>query len=161
MNELWGAEVATLSRALQRFFRKRVRDEADDLLQQTFVQLVESQQSLRDERARYAFAFAIARRVLFAHFRRLERRLSFECDIDGSEDAPGLADDVIDGESQALFRLRVANLPKGLRDVVQMSFWDGMSRSEIADSLGVPSGTVASRLRRSLGLLRQELQDGT
>ena len=161
MNEAWGAEVAILLRVLQRFFRRRVRDEADDLLQQTLIQLVESHQSLRDEGARYSFAFVIARRVLSAHFRRLERRLSFECDIDGSEDTPDLAEDVIDGESEALFRLRVANLPKELRDVVQMSFWDGMTRSEIAHSLGVPSGTVASRLRRSLWLLRKEIQDGT
>lgn len=157
----WETDVEALRRSLQHFFQKRAHRDSEDLLQQTMVELVEAKERLRDERARFAYAFAIARRVLFAHFRQSERNLSVERDVDPADCSANGSTPFTDQESQTWFRLTLAGLPEGVRSVVYMSYWDGMSRAEIAASLGLPTGTVASRLRRGLGLLRRGLQKGT
>ena len=45
-------------------------------------------------------------------------------------------------------------LPNDQREVVQLSFMQGLSHQEISDKLDIPLGTVKSRLRLSFGKLR-------
>ncbi|WP_366936250.1 sigma factor-like helix-turn-helix DNA-binding protein [uncultured Nitratireductor sp.] len=48
--------------------------------------------------------------------------------------------------------------PEQLR-VVQLSFYEGMAHAEISAVLGLPLGTVKSRLRLAFGRLRELLED--
>jgi RNA polymerase sigma-70 factor (ECF subfamily) len=50
----------------------------------------------------------------------------------------------------------VANLPESHREVVLMRFVDGFSLEEIAAALGIPLGTVKSRLHNALATLRAD-----
>jgi RNA polymerase sigma-70 factor (ECF subfamily) len=50
----------------------------------------------------------------------------------------------------------VAGLPHGQREVLELRFVDGFTLGEIADTLGVPLGTVKSRLHNALAALREE-----
>ena len=56
-------------------------------------------------------------------------------------------------------RLRgvLATLPEDQRAVIVCAFFDGLSSSEIADELGIPIGTVKSRVRSAMTKLRQAL----
>lgn len=52
----------------------------------------------------------------------------------------------------------VARLPARERAVVVLRFWEDLSESSIAETLGWPNGTVKSTLHRALKRLREELQ---
>jgi len=51
----------------------------------------------------------------------------------------------------------LATLPAAQREALELAYWGGLSQSDIADRLGVPLGTVKSRIRLALVALRREL----
>jgi len=53
----------------------------------------------------------------------------------------------------------VTELPKAQREVILLRFYGGRSCPEIARQLGVPVGTITSRLSRAYSLLREALRD--
>ena len=53
----------------------------------------------------------------------------------------------------------VARLPEELKDVVILRYFAGYTLQETADLLALPRGTVATRQRRALQLLRLELEE--
>lgn len=53
----------------------------------------------------------------------------------------------------------VRHLPKELQDVVILRFFAGYTVAETAQALGIPAGTVSTRQRRALQLLRLELEE--
>jgi RNA polymerase sigma-70 factor (ECF subfamily) len=53
----------------------------------------------------------------------------------------------------------IGDLPEDQREVVQLSFIEGLSHQEISDAIGIPLGTVKSRLRLSFEKLRHALGD--
>ncbi len=73
----------------------------------------------------------------------------------------GQAEQIRDtSESEDAGRTRVteavASLPEPQRDVVVLRFVDGLKLQEIAERLGIPSGTVKSRLHNALRALREQ-----
>jgi RNA polymerase sigma-70 factor (ECF subfamily) len=53
----------------------------------------------------------------------------------------------------------IGDLPEDQREVVRLSFIEGLSHQEISDAIGIPPGTVKSRLRLSFEKLRHTLGD--
>ncbi|HBL13112.1 MAG TPA: RNA polymerase subunit sigma [Cyanobacteria bacterium UBA11162] len=53
----------------------------------------------------------------------------------------------------------LAQLSDNQRQILEMSYYDGLSQSEIAQQLDIPLGTVKTRSRQGLLKLRQTLQD--
>jgi RNA polymerase sigma-70 factor (ECF subfamily) len=65
----------------------------------------------------------------------------------------------IAGETQAEVRAALATLDPGEREVVTCRYLLDLSEAETAAALGIPSGTVKSRLHRGLRRLRDHLGD--
>lgn len=54
----------------------------------------------------------------------------------------------------------IQKLPKELKDVVILRFFSGLTQAKTAETLGTPQGTVATRQRKALQLLKLELEEG-
>ena len=74
----------------------------------------------------------------------------------GSVPAPEVA--ALAGETQREVRTALAGLDEGERLVVTCRYLLGLSESETAAALGIPAGTVKSRLHRGLRRLRERLE---
>lgn len=68
---------------------------------------------------------------------------------------------VLDDDEATRRRLRdaLARLPEAQRAVVELAYFEGLTHRMIAERLGLPDGTVKSRLRLGLGHLRDHLRD--
>jgi RNA polymerase sigma-70 factor (ECF subfamily) len=55
----------------------------------------------------------------------------------------------------------VQSLPMEQRQLIDLAYYKGMSQSEIAEALGLPLGTVKTRLRTAMQSLRREWLDET
>ena len=64
----------------------------------------------------------------------------------------------LDGEK---VREALAVLPEDQREAVNMAYYQGLTHSEISERLGVPLGTVKSRLRLALDKMRVALDTGS
>jgi RNA polymerase sigma-70 factor (ECF subfamily) len=54
--------------------------------------------------------------------------------------------------------MAMEELPPEQRQVLEVAYWNGLSQSEIAESLGMPLGTVKTRMRLGMIRLRDILQ---
>ena len=69
-------------------------------------------------------------------------------------DPPAAPEDAPAGEALRCLAAMVSELPVGQREVLILRFGDGLSLAEISEALGVPLGTVKSRLHNALQALR-------
>lgn len=64
----------------------------------------------------------------------------------------------IENYDQLPLREAIQKLPEELRNVIILRFFAGYTQAETAESLQIPQGTVATRQRKALGLLRLDLE---
>ena len=62
-------------------------------------------------------------------------------------------------ERQDRVRVALSTLPEDQHEVVSLSYLEGLSHSEIADRLGLPLGTVKSRMRLAYQKIREAVED--
>jgi RNA polymerase sigma-70 factor (ECF subfamily) len=109
--------------------------------------------------------YGIATNLLAKHRRREARRLHAVARLAAHRLPPvDLADGVSGAVDAAdlwpLVADAVTALPEAERDALVLHVWEGLSYDEVADALGIPIGTVRSRLNRARGRLR-ELADAS
>lgn len=104
-----------------------------------------------------AWVFAIATHARIDRLRR-DKHLARSVDID--DETPLMVVEADEGATDAVRLSRiVANLPEEQRRIVQLSFYSDMPHAEIASRLGIPLGTVKSRIRLAISKLRHALSD--
>lgn len=104
--------------------------------------------------------FTIARNLRIDAFRRRNHPELDPNDPALVPDQPVSADTVVAQKQDAL-RIRKAldALPEEQREVLHLSFFDDQTHTEISDTLGIPLGTVKSRIRLAFGRIRTTLED--
>jgi RNA polymerase sigma factor (sigma-70 family) len=110
-----------------------------------------------DETARL-WLYGVARRVLANHRRGLLRRerLGERLRRQLVSVVPDLSDAV---DSAGTIRQAMAELSEADRELIMLTSWEDLDPQEIAVVLGVPAGTVRTRLHRARGRLRKVLGD--
>lgn len=163
LRRIWFREEILPHEAKLRDFVRRVgrgRVDVDDLVQDTLVRLISSQ-NWRQIAQPAAFMRATARNLVIDALRR-EKVVAI--DMPGDLDGPGFVDRTPDAEralmaKQELSRLAaaVAELPQQQRRVFTLRKVYGLSLSAIADRLGLSVSTVEKHLVRSLRACSQRL----
>jgi RNA polymerase sigma-70 factor (ECF subfamily) len=124
---------------------------ADDAAQQVFC-IAARKLAAIDNGAERAFLFGIARGVA-ANVRRAQTRAPEPIDPGLLEDwhdhSPDAEQVLEDREARAILDGVLASMPEDLRTVFVLFELEEMSMAEIAPMIGIPPGTVASRLRRA------------
>jgi RNA polymerase sigma-70 factor (ECF subfamily) len=127
------------------------RDDALDVLQDTFVYLLRKFPGFRLTAGMRTFLYPVVKNLSISS-RRKSRRLLLESDALDAIAVPGEA--VPAGRSELAAVL--STLPGIHREVLLMRFVDDMTLDEIAAALGIPLGTVKSRLHDALVTLRED-----
>ncbi|MCC9624708.1 sigma-70 family RNA polymerase sigma factor [Thalassospira sp. MA62] len=104
--------------------------------------------------------FTIARNLRIDRFRQRKHIEVDDSDPTLIVDDDPLADEVVSRDEEAsIVKAAMEELPADQKVVVELSFFEDCSHSEIAERLNIPLGTVKSRLRLALGKLRDGLED--
>jgi RNA polymerase sigma-70 factor (ECF subfamily) len=143
-----------------------LRDErhAEDAVQEAFLQVWRSAASFRAERAKAStWILTLVHRRAVDLVRREERR---QADPLTDDVAPGQAAEQTEEAAWLRFeRERVQSalkqLPDVQREALELAYYGGFTQSELAERLGVPLGTIKSRMFTGLARLRELLDDST
>lgn len=136
------------------------RQEAEDCLQEVFLQVWRRARDFDESRGR-AFTWL----VTIARSRALDRlrasgsrlRLATEAAQMPHEEVGDAAKDAALAEEGAVVREALAELPEEQRNALLLAYFEGLTQTEIAARLGDPLGTVKTRMRSGMIKLRELL----
>ncbi len=156
-----GGAMATLARGML-----REPAEAQDVVEEALVRVHEAGPGFRGERGVRTWVLRITANLCRDRLRR-GRFTAASLDGPGPVDDPGLRFDPVAGWDERLDQRAmaarldeaIARLPADQREAVLMRHKLEMSYEEIGGALGVPLGTVKSRLARALSALRADLRE--
>jgi RNA polymerase sigma-70 factor (ECF subfamily) len=140
---------------LNLYFRRRHGgvEAVSDLVQECFLQLARRLRAGHGVAAPRAYLFGIARHLSLAHLRQR---------VAATDPTPtqDVAATVAEPDPRLLAaREVIASLPALQREILDLRFTHDLSYAETAAALGIPVGTVRSRLHHAMALLRQRLEN--
>lgn len=141
---------------LARYFARRhgAGDGVEDLVQETFFQMARGLDGGRAPRCARGYLFGIARHVSQAAWSRRAQSRAREVSLE--EERVEVAAPEVDARVEAA-RETMAGLEPLQREVLELRYGQGLSYAEIAEVLGIPLGTVRSRLHHAVARVRERL----
>ena len=137
----------------------KVRSDAEDLLQEVFVQVWRQATNYSAERGSpEAWIINIARSRAIDKLRSIRRReKSFVLTDDPAraESSDNVETAAAESEAKMAMSSALANLPEAQRRVLELAYFDGLTQTEIAARLKEPLGTVKTRMRSGIQRLRE------
>ena len=163
--------VARWEEPIKRLCIRMLSDEhkAEDMTQEAFARIYSKRKDFQHGSKFSTFLWRIATNLCLDELRRIKRRREFsvlpqthdsgETDIfdelPSREQTPDHA--AAQDEHAALVRKAVMQLPEHYRSVVVLRHYEDLKFREIAEVLGIPEGTVKSRMSEALSLLGHSL----
>jgi len=157
-DEAWRELVERFSRyvyaiAVQGF--RLPQQDAEDVFQEVFARVFERLGSLRDDEALRPWIAQLTRRLCIDRLRAGSRES--DADIDELPELP--AEDVLVKLEESFdVHEALAELPENCRQILDRFFARDESYRTIGDQLGLPAGTIASRISRCLDKLRDSFE---
>jgi RNA polymerase sigma factor (sigma-70 family) len=153
---LFGRHLDTL----YRFFHNKTSGDIDDLVQETMMACLKSQEAFEQRSSFKSYLLGIARFRLYEHYRSAARdgaRLEFDTvtlhDLD-----PTPSRHVADRAEEQLLLTALRHLPINAQIALELTYWEDMPAPAVAEVLGIPVDTVYSRLRRAKEMLKEKLE---
>jgi len=170
--EAFGVLVRRYEGELYGYLRRYLGDAelAEDVFQNTFLQVFVKIKQYEQGRPARPWLYTIATNQAIDALRRANRHQAVSLDLEreetNSSDLPQLIrflesrgttplDHAQGEERRQLVRASVERLPEFLRGVVVLAYYQGLKHKEISDILGIPVGTVKSRLHAALCRLHE------
>lgn len=142
----------------------RNRDEAEDLVQETYIKALRGFSSFQLGTNFRAWMYRILRNT-FLTSRTGLKASSLTVALDREEDLlesilePDTPETIlIERSNRELMQSAIANLPVHFREILLLCEVEEMSYQEIAEALSIPIGTVMSRLSRARKMLRENVR---
>jgi RNA polymerase sigma-70 factor (ECF subfamily) len=131
------------------------QQDAEDVFQEVFTRVYERLDSLREDEAVRPWIAQLTRRLCIDRLRAGARRS--DADIDELPELP--AEDVLTTLEEAFdVHEAMAELPENCQQILDRFFARDESYRTIGDTLGLPAGTIASRISRCLDKLRDAFE---
>lgn len=148
--------------AVRRFFRNKVKDDVEDLVQRTFLGCIEGRDRFRGESSFRTYLFGVARNVLSNHIRQKSRRHepleSESMSVSTFETSPSASMVVAKRREQRVMLEALRRIPLDFQIALELYYWENLSARELGEVLDIPEGTARSRIRRGKVLLEMELE---
>lgn len=131
------------------------RQDADDLTQQVFLQMFRKLDQFRGGSKLETWLYRLATNEALQHLRRRKRQATEPLIGEPSIRDPNR---LLESEKIQMLELSLSRLAPELRTILSLKEEQNLSYHDIADSIGIPEGTVGSRLNRARKELRDELE---
>ena len=147
-------------RSLARFLRTKVgrEEEVDDLVQATFLACLEGGHRYRGEGGLRGYLLGIAYHKVQKLYAERERRAIDVEAVSMHDLAPGPSTALAQRAEQRLLLAGLRRLPLQFQVVLELYFWEDLTAAAIGELLGVPEGTVRTRIRRARELLTAQIE---
>ncbi|MBA3714060.1 MAG: sigma-70 family RNA polymerase sigma factor [Pyrinomonadaceae bacterium] len=141
----------------------RSRAEAEDVLQEVFLEVWQSAADFDETRGR-PFTWLVLRARSRAIDRARALAARHRAAVESQREAPqwdfsDASEDVLRSEQGRIVREALAALPDKQRRALLLAYFEGLSQSQIAARLGLPLGTVKTQMRAGLTKLVRLLRD--
>ena len=133
------------------------REEAEDILQDVFIQVWRRAKDFDEKRGRpFTWLVTLTRSRAIDRLRQLgaRQRLAASAERDQSDEASDALADTIKAARKEIVQSALAQLPQEQRQTLVLAYFEGLTQSEIASQLGAPLGTVKTRMRSGMIKLR-------
>lgn len=160
-------------RMLQFFYRLCWdRDRAEDLVQDLFLKLLLGSRRYRPEGRLGTFVYRVATNLWIDHYRQMRPRPRFysfdQVTLPSGESSPPMEyagkdktplQEVAETEEKASMRRALDSLTEPHRIVFELAVYQERPYAEISELLGIPVGTVKSRMHNTVQALKQIMGD--
>lgn len=157
--------VKQTSKRLRNFIRRRIwnADEVEDILQTSFLEALRCRDKFRGGSAPETWLFGIAMNLMRSHMRKSLQRQQYYSNAELLEEkALGKCEDPCDivMRQTALYNVGLAyeTLSRDMRQTLVLVVEQGVSYQDAAKELGVPIGTIRSRLNRARHILKEYVE---
>ena len=138
----------------------RDRALAEDAVQEAFLAVWRSADAYKRERAKPStWLLTVVHRRAVDIVRREQSRRGEPLEVAPEPSAGPADEDVVLRDRRAAVQAALTELPGEQRQAIELAYYGGLTQSELAERLGVPLGTVKSRMFAGLGRLRELLAE--
>lgn len=138
----------------------RDRALAEDAVQEAFLAVWRSADAYRRERAKPStWILTVVHRRAVDLVRREQRRRGEPIESAPEPSAAPADEDAALRDRRTAVQAALRALPGDQREALELAYFGGLTQSQLAERLGVPLGTVKSRMFTGLGRLRELLQE--
>ncbi|GGL64493.1 RNA polymerase sigma factor SigW [Sporolactobacillus putidus] len=143
------------------------RQEAEDLSQETFIRAYKHIDQFDNDRNFSTWLFRIATNLSIDSLRRKKPSVSLDAELPGAE---GLAlkellsggetmpdEQIVRAEMEKIIQHEISLLPEKYRSAVILKYIEDLSLKEISEIMGIPVGTVKTRIHRGREMLRKHM----